>query len=190
MKEKNKLGFKFVSAKNGNKTLIFDDGTKLTGNFSKWESYVVKVGVEIDVKSNFPNYGTYEYTDGLTYEGELKNGVHHGLGKMIFPDGRFFYGEFKDNELVKELRDEKEKENFKKIIKIFKPKKNNDGTYSFTNPGEKQINLIKKDIFLFDLIRSILTDNVDMKWQSMVDGSSEILSGKGALDKLFKKYKI
>ena len=117
MKEKNKLGFKFVSAKNGNKTLIFDDGTKLTGNFSKWESYVAKVGVEIDVKSNLPNYGTYEYTDGLTYEGELKNGVHHGLGKMIFPDGRFFYGEFKDNELVKELRDEKEKENFKKIIK-------------------------------------------------------------------------
>ena len=49
------------------------------------------------------------------------------------------------------------------------------------------INLIKKDIFLFDLIRSILTDNVDMKWQSMVDGSSEVLSGKGVLDKLFKK---
>ena len=116
MEEKNKLGFKFVSAKNGNKTLIFDDGTKLTGNFSKWESYVAKVGVEIDVKSNFPNYGTYEYTDGSTYEGELKNGVRHGLGKTTFPDGRFFYGEFKDSEFVKELRDEKEKENFKKGI--------------------------------------------------------------------------
>ncbi len=160
---KKDIGGKLIPAKNGNKTFLWNDGTKLTGKFN------TLIKGEFDLNSNFPNYGIYEYTDGLIYEGELKNGLQDGLGKMTFPDGRFFYGKFKDNELVKELRDEKEEENFKKIIKILKPKKNNDGNYSYTNLTESQINLIKNDIFLFDLVRSILKDN-------------------SVLDKLIKKY--
>ena len=165
MKEKNFGEGKLIPAKNGNKTYIWGDGTTLTGKFN------ATIKGKFDLNSNFPNYGIYEYTDGLIYEGELKNGLHDGLGKMTFPDGRFFYGKFKKNELVKELRDEKEEENFKKIIKILKPKKNNDGSYSYTRPVESEINLMKNDIFLFDLIRSILMDN-------------------SVLDKLIKKYKI
>ena len=165
MKEKNFGEGKLIPAKNGNKTYIWGDGTTLTGKFN------ATIKGKFDPNSNFPNYGIYEYTDGLIYEGELKNGLHDGLGKMTFPDGRFFYGKFKKNELVKELRDEKEEENFKKIIKILKPEKNNDGSYSYTRPVESEINLMKNDIFLFDLIRSILVDN-------------------SVLDKLFKKYDI
>ena len=165
MKEKNFGEGKLIPAKNGNKTYIWGDGTTLTGKFN------ATIKGKFDPNSNFPNYGIYEYTDGLIYEGELKNGLHDGLGKMTFPDGRFFYGKFKKNELVKELRDEKEEENFKKIIKILKPEKNNDGSYSYTRPVESEINLMKNDIFLFDLIRSILIDN-------------------SVLDKLIKKYKI
>ena len=165
MNSEKDLSGKLIPAKNGNKTFLWNDGTKLTGKFN------TSIKGEFDLNSIFPDYGIYEYIDGLIYEGELKNGLQDGVGKMTFPDGIFFYGKFKDNELAKELRDEKEEENLKKIIKILKPKKNNDGSYSYTNPTESQINLIKNDIFLFDLVSSILMDN-------------------SVLDKLIKKYKI
>ena len=38
-----------------------------------------------------------EWTDGSTYEGEWKNGIQHGWGKMSFPNGKVTEGYFEDN---------------------------------------------------------------------------------------------
>jgi len=41
---------------------------------------------------------------GGKYEGGFKDGQRHGQGKLTYPDGRKFVGEWKDgNQLVKEL---------------------------------------------------------------------------------------
>ncbi|KAA8984325.1 MULTISPECIES: MORN repeat-containing protein [Gammaproteobacteria] len=39
--------------------------------------------------------GTYRDSDGLTYEGEFRNGEFHGEGTAHFPDGRIYEGEWR-----------------------------------------------------------------------------------------------
>ena len=41
-------------------------------------------------------YGVCVYSDGRRYEGEWKNGKHHGKGKMIYSPGNVYEGEWKD----------------------------------------------------------------------------------------------
>ena len=38
--------------------------------------------------------------NGFVYEGELKDGMPDGTGKMTYPDGRAEEGEFKDGKFV------------------------------------------------------------------------------------------
>lgn len=37
------------------------------------------------------------WTDGSMYEGEWRNGIQHGIGRIIFPDGTFKEGYFENN---------------------------------------------------------------------------------------------
>ena len=37
------------------------------------------------------------WTDGSMYEGEWVNGIQHGLGRMVFPDGQQKEGFFENN---------------------------------------------------------------------------------------------
>ena len=43
---------------------------------------------------------TITYIDGSIYTGELKDGVLHGQGTYIFPDGEQYIGEWNDGEFV------------------------------------------------------------------------------------------
>ena len=43
--------------------------------------------------------GSYQLQSSDVYEGELKDGKHHGQGKFTYPDGRFHEGEFKEGKL-------------------------------------------------------------------------------------------
>jgi len=37
------------------------------------------------------------WTDGSIYQGEWKQGIQHGFGKMVFPDGSVKEGRFENN---------------------------------------------------------------------------------------------
>lgn len=37
------------------------------------------------------------WTDGSIYQGEWKQGIQHGFGKMVFPDGSVKEGHFENN---------------------------------------------------------------------------------------------
>lgn len=41
--------------------------------------------------------GQMLWTDGSMYEGEWINGIQHGLGRMVFPDGQCKEGYFEHN---------------------------------------------------------------------------------------------
>ena len=41
--------------------------------------------------------GTYSFQDGSKYGGEWKNNINHGRGTFTSADGRKFVGEFKEN---------------------------------------------------------------------------------------------
>ena len=45
---------------------------------------------------------------GGKYEGEHKDGKRHGQGKLTYPDGRKFVGEWKGQKYVGEYKDGKE----------------------------------------------------------------------------------
>jgi hypothetical protein len=40
------------------------------------------------------------WTDGSVYQGEWKQGIQHGYGKMTFPDGTIKEGKFENNIFV------------------------------------------------------------------------------------------
>jgi hypothetical protein len=42
------------------------------------------------------------WTDGSMYEGEWINGIQHGQGMMVFPDGTVKVGLFENNVFVRE----------------------------------------------------------------------------------------
>lgn len=44
--------------------------------------------------NSLPSYGPYEYNDGRVHIGQWKNGLPHGRGKIYFPNGSLFEGEF------------------------------------------------------------------------------------------------
>ena len=66
-----------------------------------------------------PKKGKAAYADGRIYEGEFKDGLHHGNGTLTFPHGERFVGEFRKNRYHK-------------------------GTYYFKN-GDKLVGFINKD---------------------------------------------
>jgi hypothetical protein len=39
--------------------------------------------------------GRAAYTDGSVYEGEWKDGQHHGQGKAVYPSGNVYVGQWK-----------------------------------------------------------------------------------------------
>lgn len=45
-------------------------------------------------------YGTYGFTSGEVYEGELKHGFKEGHGRCIYPDGKCFEGFWNRNNKV------------------------------------------------------------------------------------------
>lgn len=38
--------------------------------------------------------GVYKYANGSVYDGEFKNGMHHGNGKYEFPNATIYEGEW------------------------------------------------------------------------------------------------
>ena len=42
---------------------------------------------------------TYTFPDGSVYEGQLRDGVPHGLGKQVYTKGETYEGEWKDNKM-------------------------------------------------------------------------------------------
>ncbi|HER62598.1 MAG TPA: hypothetical protein ENO11_01290 [Desulfobacteraceae bacterium] len=55
-------------------------------------------------------YGTGFTEDSLIYEGEWKDGVPHGQGKLFLSGGRIVEGRWENGEPVKETAGEEEKE--------------------------------------------------------------------------------
>lgn len=51
-----------------------------------------------DEISNFTGDGTYTFKDGSKYTGQWKNGVREGLGKIVYKDGKVFFGRFESNQ--------------------------------------------------------------------------------------------
>lgn len=64
-------------------TLVFDNDATYTGT--------LKNGTIRD------GYGIQKWPDGATYEGEWKDDVAQGKGKLIHPDGDIYYGEWKND---------------------------------------------------------------------------------------------
>ena len=55
---------------------------------------------EGEIENGLPHgIGTYTKTDGATYVGHFKNGLRHGKGKFSYPDGSIYEGVWKDDEL-------------------------------------------------------------------------------------------
>jgi hypothetical protein len=50
--------------------------------------------------------GVYTYTEGSRYEGEFKNGMRHGKGKMFKMGQEPVYGQWKNDEMIRELFEE------------------------------------------------------------------------------------
>lgn len=44
------------------------------------------------------------WTDGSIYQGEWRNGIQHGFGKMTFPDGTVKEGQFENNIFVGDVQ--------------------------------------------------------------------------------------
>ena len=42
--------------------------------------------------------GVYRSSNGEFYDGELKDGLFHGYGKLFYTDGKWFEGVFKNGE--------------------------------------------------------------------------------------------
>jgi len=48
-------------------------------------------------RGNFGDQGgVLKYTSGITYSGQFKNQLMHGIGECSWPDGNVYYGEWKD----------------------------------------------------------------------------------------------
>jgi hypothetical protein len=47
--------------------------------------------------ASFPVLGPYKEANGDTYQGQYKNGLKHGFGKLVTPDGRLFEGYWNQN---------------------------------------------------------------------------------------------
>ena len=45
-------------------------------------------------------HGKMTFPDGSVFEGEFKDGKANGHGKMTFPDGGVFEGEYKDGKAM------------------------------------------------------------------------------------------
>lgn len=54
--------------------------------------------------------GTGFTEEGKIYEGEWKDGYPHGKGTLIVSKGKVIVGEWAKGKLVKEMKDDKEKE--------------------------------------------------------------------------------
>lgn len=52
-------------------------------------------------------YGVLTYSDGKRYEGFFKNGLKHGHGKVIHKNGKAIYVEYKNDQLVTKLFNDK-----------------------------------------------------------------------------------
>ncbi|MDZ7697715.1 MAG: hypothetical protein U5R49_12610 [Deltaproteobacteria bacterium] len=52
-----------------------------------------------DRSEKLPNWGVLRFPDGLTYKGEIKNGIPHGKGTLILPDGSTSEAEFSNGQL-------------------------------------------------------------------------------------------
>lgn len=92
---------------------------ELTGEFDGYclkglahgEGYAVgEHSYKGEFKKGLPHgHGTYTYTDGSRYEGEFKNGMRNGKGKMFKAGQDPVYGQWKDDELVRELLEQEYK---------------------------------------------------------------------------------
>ena len=69
----------------------FTDGRIFTAN--------VQEGGCLDAQGNLQGKGRFEDTDGLTYEGEFKDGEPNGHGVLQYADGSTYVGEFEDGNL-------------------------------------------------------------------------------------------
>lgn len=69
----------------GSGVLYMKEKFKYTGNFDN------------DVQNGIGKEENYE--DNTIYEGEYKDGIKEGVGKLAFPDGSYYEGEFKGGEM-------------------------------------------------------------------------------------------
>jgi hypothetical protein len=85
--------------------MIFDDGTKFSGEYKGClPNGVIKAefadgdiywGME---KDGLPNgYNTYQCNNGDTYTGQWKNGDRHGYGIIRYPDGGTYHGQWNED---------------------------------------------------------------------------------------------
>lgn len=51
-------------------------------------------------ESQMPRKVTEKTSDGCLFEGEMVGYVKHGQGKMIYPDGRYYEGDWKDGQMT------------------------------------------------------------------------------------------
>lgn len=63
-----------------------------------------------EFKKGLPHgHGVYTYADDSRYEGDFKNGMRHGKGKMFKLGQEPVFGQWKNDELVRELYEEEHK---------------------------------------------------------------------------------
>lgn len=46
---------------------------------------------------NYPHTTTFSYSTSARYQGEMLGGFRHGRGKMVWPDGAMYEGEWSYN---------------------------------------------------------------------------------------------
>jgi pimeloyl-ACP methyl ester carboxylesterase len=67
---------------NGQGTVVFPDGLKYSGGFSR---------------GSFHGYGLFTSPNNLSYNGEWLNNKMHGQGRITYPDGTVYEGQVKNN---------------------------------------------------------------------------------------------
>jgi hypothetical protein len=75
-----------------------ENKNKYDNNYSALKQAMKSEGYEGNLKNGVTHgLGKYTYQDGTIYEGNFKNGNFEGIGKMIWTDGSVFEGNWKNN---------------------------------------------------------------------------------------------
>lgn len=143
-----------------------------------------------EFKKGLPHgHGVYTYSDGSHYEGDFKNGLRHGKGKMFKMGQDPVYGQWKNDEMIRELFEEDYKIIIQRNVttiraRVQDTRKNRIEFFFSRNANIEQVDIVSQsgqlfqDRNLFRLEDVIFPEKIRMSykvWNKLMSNQNDVL---------------